>query len=102
MARIWPASTWPENDDLMAKMIEVDENFKVMLTSTKDFLEKLTGKEISMVELTRILSEHNGNGLLSVKYPVILMPEKIVRGRPRKEGSIWKKYINIVLEDEPR
>jgi len=87
---------------MTTKMIEVHPNFKTMLVNTKKYIEALTGKKISMEELTRILTEPNGNqGFISMKFPVILIPEKIVRGRPKKE-SAWNKYVNIVLEEKPR
>ena len=88
---------------MTTKMIEVHPDFKVMLQNTQKYIEEITGKRISMEELTHLLSEPNGNkGFLSIKFPVILIPEKIVKGRPKKEGSLWNKYVNIVLEDQPR
>jgi hypothetical protein len=88
---------------MTTKMIEVHPDFKIMLQNTQKYIEEITDKKISMEELTRILSEPDGNrGVMSIKFPVILIPEKIVKGRPKKEGSIWNKYINILLEDRPR
>jgi len=81
--------------------IRVHPDFEKMLKNTLKYIETISEKKMSMEELTKILASNtNGSSFMSLKFPVILIPERIAKGRPRK--SIWNKYINIVLEDQPR
>lgn len=76
--------------------IEVDEKFREMLDNTIAYLRQLTGKEISRVDLTKILACDGSNGLINLKLPVILIEGKRVRGKQNK--SIWNRQFKIVLE----
>jgi len=90
---------------MVEKMLRVHESFKAMLNNTLKEINRHVDKDhqLTMIELTRIMAINtNGNsGVLAVKMPVIILPEKNKRGRPKKPGWVGK-YVNIVLEDEPR
>jgi len=83
-------------------MIRVHPQFKTMLLNTQKYIRMISDKEISMEELTKILAvnTNGGSGIMALKFPVILLPEKRVKFK--NNNSIWKKYINIVVEDIPR
>jgi hypothetical protein len=81
-------------------MIRVDDAFKKLLQNTQTSIRKLSGKDITMEELTKLLATNSDgqSGMLSIKFPVILLPEKEVKSK-----KSWReKYLNIVIEDKPR
>jgi len=85
------------------KRIRVHENFKNLLEKTLEEMNKYSEQKLSMVDLTEIIAGNNnsnGKGLLSLKMPIIIIPAQKSRGRPKK--PIFERYVNIVLEDEPR
>jgi len=84
------------------KLIRVHKNFKEVLDKTLEEFNKYSNPKISMVDLTEIIAGtgSNGSGLLSLKMPIIIIPGKKIRGRPKK--PIFERYLNVVLEDEPR
>ena len=84
------------------KLIRVHKNFKDVLEQTLKEINKHTDPKLSMVDLTEIIAGtgNNGSGLLSLRMPIIIIPGRKVRGRPRK--PIFERYLNVVLEDEPR
>jgi len=90
---------------MTAKMIEVNPDFKTMLQEAKVRLENILKRNISMEEFTEILAgQSNGSKIMSLNFPFILfVPERILKGSGKpKKNSVWNKYVNVVLEDQPR
>jgi len=85
------------------KRIRVHPNFEKMLKDTLEEINKHTETKLTMIELTKILSTNtNGTnaGVLTLRMPIVIIPTKRTRGRPRK--PLHQRFLNIVLEDEPR
>ncbi len=89
---------------MKTKLIRVHPKFKQMLKETLNRLNVELEKKLTMIELTEIIAVGNNNGKQKVmvcNIPIILLPVLRSRGRPKKNG--WRgKFVNIVLEDEPR
>jgi len=88
---------------MVEKMLRVHESFKTMLDNTLKEINSHADKDhlLTMIELTKILAfNSNGSGVLAIKLPVVIIQEKNHRGRPKK--PLFQRFVNIVLEDEPR
>lgn len=81
-------------------LIRVNDAFKKMLTNTQGYIKRISGKNITMEDLTKLLATNSdgSSGAMAIKFPVILLPEKQVKSR-----KSWReKFVNIVIEDKPR
>jgi hypothetical protein len=80
----------------MKVLIRVHPDFKRMLVNTQRYILQATGKKVGMEDLTKMIAMRI-NGTIGV-FPLILLENK----SRNKKGSVWNKYVNIVLEDKPR